>query len=65
MFYFIIQRKIFGMLRKVLFFLFQTALRYNIHLPEGAFGFSLSVQTSNASCPRDQPGKFDIVLISR
>eukprot|EP00076_Gallus_gallus_P006051 NP_990557.2 ovostatin precursor [Gallus gallus] len=44
--------------------LIQTALRYNIHLPEGAFGFSLSVQTSNASCPRDQPGKFDIVLIS-
>uniref|UniRef100_A0A8V0ZKN1 Ovostatin n=1 Tax=Gallus gallus TaxID=9031 RepID=A0A8V0ZKN1_CHICK len=43
--------------------LIQTALRYNIHLPEGAFGFSLSVQTSNASCPRDQPGKFDIVLI--
>ncbi|POI35426.1 hypothetical protein CIB84_000822, partial [Bambusicola thoracicus] len=44
--------------------LIQTALRYNIHLPEGAFGFSLSVQTSNASCPGDQPGKFDIVLIS-
>ncbi|XP_074681846.1 ovostatin-like [Strix aluco] len=44
--------------------LMQTALRYNIHLPEGAFGFSLSVQTSNASCPLDQPAKFDIVLIS-
>nr|XP_009917431.1 PREDICTED: ovostatin-like [Haliaeetus albicilla] len=44
--------------------LMQTALRYNIHLPEGAFGFSLSVQTSNASCPSDQPAKFDIVLIS-
>uniref|UniRef100_A0A8C2TZ08 Ovostatin n=1 Tax=Coturnix japonica TaxID=93934 RepID=A0A8C2TZ08_COTJA len=44
--------------------LIQTALRYNIHLQEGAFGFSLSVQTSNASCPQDQPGKFDIVLIS-
>ncbi|NWI86207.1 OVOS protein, partial [Pitta sordida] len=42
----------------------QTALRYNIHLPEGAFGFLLSVQTSNASCPRDRPAKFDIVLIS-
>ncbi|NXE27914.1 OVOS protein, partial [Ardeotis kori] len=42
----------------------QTALRYNIHLPEGAFGFSLSVQTSNASCPLDRPAKFDIVLIS-
>ncbi|KFZ63747.1 Ovostatin, partial [Podiceps cristatus] len=42
----------------------QTALRYNIHLPEGAFGFSLSVQTSNASCPLDQPAKFDIVLLS-
>uniref|UniRef100_A0A8U7M233 Uncharacterized protein n=1 Tax=Corvus moneduloides TaxID=1196302 RepID=A0A8U7M233_CORMO len=27
----------------------QTALRYNIHLPEGYFGFLLSVQTPNAS----------------
>ncbi|KFV15608.1 Ovostatin, partial [Tauraco erythrolophus] len=44
--------------------LVQTALRYNIHLPEGAFGFTLSVQTSNASCPRDRPAKFDIVLRS-
>ncbi|NXX54715.1 OVOS protein, partial [Scopus umbretta] len=44
--------------------LMQTALRYNIHLPEGAFGFLLSVQTSNASCPLDRPAKFDIVLIS-
>uniref|UniRef100_A0A8B9MGQ4 Alpha-macroglobulin receptor-binding domain-containing protein n=1 Tax=Accipiter nisus TaxID=211598 RepID=A0A8B9MGQ4_9AVES len=44
--------------------LMQTALRYNIHLPEGAFGFSLSIQTSNASCPSDRPAKFDIVLIS-
>ncbi|NXG75110.1 OVOS protein, partial [Baryphthengus martii] len=44
--------------------LMQTALRYNIHLPEGAFGFFLSVQTSNASCPLDQPAKFDIVLTS-
>uniref|UniRef100_A0A663LX89 Ovostatin n=1 Tax=Athene cunicularia TaxID=194338 RepID=A0A663LX89_ATHCN len=44
--------------------LMQTALRYNIHLPEGAFGFSLSVQTSNASCPLDRPAKFDIVLTS-
>ncbi|NXU73929.1 OVOS protein, partial [Oreotrochilus melanogaster] len=42
----------------------QTVMRYNIHLPEGAFGFSLSVQTSNASCPREQPAKFDIVLTS-
>ncbi|NXC73889.1 OVOS protein, partial [Anhinga anhinga] len=42
----------------------QTALRYNIHLPEGAFGILLSVHTSNASCPLDQPAKFDIVLIS-
>uniref|UniRef100_A0A8U7M1Z4 Uncharacterized protein n=1 Tax=Corvus moneduloides TaxID=1196302 RepID=A0A8U7M1Z4_CORMO len=42
----------------------QTALRYNIHLPEGYFGFLLSVQTPNASCPRDRPAKFDIVLIS-
>ncbi|XP_010140122.1 PREDICTED: ovostatin-like [Buceros rhinoceros silvestris] len=44
--------------------LMQAALRYNIHLPEGAFGFLLSVQTSNASCPLDGPAKFDIVLIS-
>ncbi|NWS77569.1 OVOS protein, partial [Crotophaga sulcirostris] len=44
--------------------LMQTALRYNIHLPEGAFGFSLSVQTSNASCLLNQPAKFDIVLTS-
>ncbi|KFQ69903.1 Ovostatin, partial [Phaethon lepturus] len=44
--------------------LMQTVLRYNIHLPEGAFGFSLTVNTSNASCPLDRPGKFDIVLIS-
>ncbi|NXY44020.1 OVOS protein, partial [Ceuthmochares aereus] len=42
----------------------QNTLRYNIHLPEGAFGFSLSVQTSNASCPLDRPAKFDIVLTS-
>ncbi|NXA11559.1 OVOS protein, partial [Sapayoa aenigma] len=42
----------------------QTALRYNIHLPEGAFGFLLSVQTSNISCPLNRPAKFDIVLIS-
>ncbi|XP_074008218.1 LOW QUALITY PROTEIN: ovostatin-like [Numenius arquata] len=44
--------------------LMQTALRYNIHLPEGAFGFLLSVKTSHASCPLDRPAKFDIVLIS-
>ncbi|NXU52225.1 OVOS protein, partial [Turnix velox] len=44
--------------------LMQTALRYNIHLPEGAFGFSLSVKTSHASCSQDGPEKFDIVLIS-
>uniref|UniRef100_A0A8C0U3V7 Ovostatin-like n=1 Tax=Cyanistes caeruleus TaxID=156563 RepID=A0A8C0U3V7_CYACU len=42
----------------------QAALRYNIHLPEGSFGFLLSVETSNASCPQDRPAKFDIVLIS-
>ncbi|XP_027760755.1 ovostatin-like [Empidonax traillii] len=42
----------------------QTTLRYNIHLPKGAFGFLLSVETSNASCPPDRPAKFDIVLIS-
>ncbi|NXG14494.1 OVOS protein, partial [Grallaria varia] len=42
----------------------QTALRYNIHLPEGAFGFLLSVQTLNASCPLDRPAKFDIFLTS-
>ncbi|NXX73862.1 OVOS protein, partial [Urocolius indicus] len=44
--------------------LMQTALRYHIHLPKGAFGFSLSVQTPNASCPLDQPAKFDVVLTS-
>ncbi|NWX18237.1 OVOS protein, partial [Aegotheles bennettii] len=44
--------------------LMQTALRYNIHLSRGTFGFSLSVQTSNASCSLDRPAKFDIVLIS-
>ncbi|XP_040450916.1 ovostatin-like [Falco naumanni] len=44
--------------------LMQTALRYNIHLPDGTFGFSLSVQTSNASCSLDRPAKFNIVLIS-
>ncbi|NWH20923.1 OVOS protein, partial [Grus americana] len=44
--------------------LLQTVLRYNIHLPEGAFGFSFSVKTSKASCPLDGPAKFDIVLIS-
>ncbi|NXP49587.1 OVOS protein, partial [Heliornis fulica] len=44
--------------------LMQTTLKYNIHLPEGAFGFSFSVKTSNASCPLDRPAKFDIVLIS-
>ncbi|NXH14273.1 OVOS protein, partial [Bucco capensis] len=44
--------------------LVQATLRYNIHLPEGAFGFSLSVQTSNASCPPDGPARFDIVLRS-
>ncbi|NXF96145.1 OVOS protein, partial [Eubucco bourcierii] len=44
--------------------LMQTALRYNIHLPEGGFGFLLSVQTSNVLCPLDRPAKFDIVLIS-
>ncbi|NXU11552.1 OVOS protein, partial [Pardalotus punctatus] len=42
----------------------QTALRYNIHLPEGSFGFLLSVETTSASCPRDRPAKFDIVLTS-
>ncbi|XP_063999068.1 ovostatin-like [Pogoniulus pusillus] len=42
----------------------QTALRYNIHLLEGSFGFLLSVQTSDAACPLDRPAKFDIVLIS-
>ncbi|NXK98094.1 OVOS protein, partial [Formicarius rufipectus] len=42
----------------------QITLKYNIHLPEGAFGFLLSVQTSNASCPLDGPAKFDIFLTS-
>ncbi|XP_054019931.1 ovostatin-like [Dryobates pubescens] len=44
--------------------LMQAALRYNIHFLEGGFGFSLSVQTSKASCPLDRPAQFDIVLTS-
>ncbi|NXT53834.1 OVOS protein, partial [Pluvianellus socialis] len=44
--------------------LMQTELKYNIHLPEGTFGFLLSVKASNASCSLDQPAKFDIVLVS-
>ncbi|NXO64868.1 OVOS protein, partial [Phainopepla nitens] len=40
----------------------QTTLRYNIHLPEKAAGFSLSVRTENASCTGNYPPKFDLVL---
>ncbi|XP_068037839.1 ovostatin-like [Anomalospiza imberbis] len=40
----------------------QTTLRYNIHLPEKAAGFSLSVKTANVSCIGNYPPKFDLVL---
>ncbi|NXT14608.1 OVOS protein, partial [Prunella fulvescens] len=40
----------------------QTTLRYNIHLPKKAAGFSLSVGTANASCTGNYPPKFDLVL---
>ncbi|NWX55663.1 OVOS protein, partial [Promerops cafer] len=40
----------------------QTTLRYNIHLPKKAAGFSLSVRTANASCTGNYPPKFDLVL---
>ncbi|KFQ32875.1 Ovostatin, partial [Mesitornis unicolor] len=40
----------------------QTTLRYNVHLPKEAAGFSLSVQSANASCTSNFPPKFDLVL---
>ncbi|XP_067406891.1 ovostatin-like [Emydura macquarii macquarii] len=40
----------------------QTTLRYNIHLPQKASGFSLSVQTVNGSCAGNFLPKFDLVL---
>ncbi|NXQ62767.1 OVOS protein, partial [Anthoscopus minutus] len=40
----------------------QTTLRYNIHLPKKAAGFSLSVRTANVSCTGSYPPKFDLVL---
>ncbi|NXB75702.1 OVOS protein, partial [Donacobius atricapilla] len=40
----------------------QTTLRYNIHLPKKAAGFSLSVRTTNVSCTGNYPPKFDLVL---
>uniref|UniRef100_A0A8C8S5M6 Alpha-macroglobulin receptor-binding domain-containing protein n=1 Tax=Pelusios castaneus TaxID=367368 RepID=A0A8C8S5M6_9SAUR len=40
----------------------QTTLRYNILLPKKASGFSLSVQTANASCAGSVRVKFDIAL---
>ncbi|NXO78949.1 OVOS protein, partial [Sitta europaea] len=40
----------------------QTTLRYNVHLPKKAAGFSLSVRTANVSCTGNYPPKFDLVL---
>uniref|UniRef100_A0A8C3U1U4 OVOS protein n=1 Tax=Catharus ustulatus TaxID=91951 RepID=A0A8C3U1U4_CATUS len=40
----------------------QTTLRYNIHLPKKAAGFSLSVRTANESCTGNFPPKFNLVL---
>ncbi|NWI40320.1 OVOS protein, partial [Picathartes gymnocephalus] len=40
----------------------QTTLRYNIHLPKKAAGFSLSVRMANVSCTGNYPPKFDLVL---
>ncbi|XP_005038340.1 PREDICTED: ovostatin-like [Ficedula albicollis] len=40
----------------------QTTLRYNIHLPKKAAGFSLSVRTANVSCTGNFPPKFDLVI---
>ncbi|NXK98087.1 OVOS protein, partial [Formicarius rufipectus] len=42
----------------------QTTLRYNIHLPRKAAGFSLSIRTANASCTSNSPPKFDLVLFA-
>ncbi|XP_055568657.1 ovostatin-like [Falco cherrug] len=40
----------------------QTTLRYNIHLPKKAAGFSLSVRPANVSCTSSFPPNFDLVL---
>ncbi|NXA38237.1 OVOS protein, partial [Eudromia elegans] len=40
----------------------QTTLRYNIHLPKKAAGFSLSVKPATASCTSNFPLKFDLVI---
>ncbi|NWH63127.1 OVOS protein, partial [Geococcyx californianus] len=40
----------------------QTTLRYNVHLPKKASGFSLSVRSANASCTNNFPPKFDLVI---
>ncbi|NXD24456.1 OVOS protein, partial [Spelaeornis formosus] len=40
----------------------QTTLRYNIHLPKKAAGFSLSIRTANVSCTDNYPPKFDLIL---
>ncbi|XP_066468771.1 ovostatin-like [Tiliqua scincoides] len=40
----------------------QTTLKYNIILPHKASGFSLSVQTANASCEGSVQTKFTIVI---
>ncbi|XP_009892448.1 PREDICTED: ovostatin-like [Charadrius vociferus] len=40
----------------------QTTLRYNVHLPKKAAGFSLSVRPANVSCTGNFPPKFDLVL---
>ncbi|NXE27915.1 OVOS protein, partial [Ardeotis kori] len=40
----------------------QTTLRYNVHLPKEAAGFSLSVELANVSCTSNFSPKFDLVL---
>ncbi|NXV07358.1 OVOS protein, partial [Cettia cetti] len=40
----------------------QTTLRYNVHLPKKAAGFSLSIRTANISCTGNHPPKFDLVI---
>ncbi|NXU31251.1 OVOS protein, partial [Thalassarche chlororhynchos] len=40
----------------------QTTLRYNVHLPKKAAGFSLSVWPANVYCTSSFPPKFDLVL---
>ncbi|KFP64240.1 Ovostatin, partial [Cariama cristata] len=40
----------------------QTALRYNIHLPKKVAGFSASIWPASISCTSNFPPKFDLVL---